>query len=163
MKESMTEPRPLPPTKPPKAPLSYPVPAMQSLIDSLRIDIRFMRRWFDLPVKRNPEDEITEVTPATVLSTLEAIVESVEPALRFYLNYPTQRLSAILTHFIGEADECVAWLNTRTEASSDSSLSVAMYEQCCERLNASLLHWRHAIVCARALHQIDADTPEVQH
>ncbi len=143
--------------------LTYPTPAMQSLIDSLRADIRFMRQWFDLPPQRIPAERITAVTPATVLSTLEAIVESVEPALRFYLNYPTQRLCAILTQFIEQADECVAWLNTNTDASHDSSLSAEMYQQSCERLCESLRDWHNAIVCACALHLIDADMPEVQH
>jgi hypothetical protein len=102
------------------------------------------------------------VTAATAICTLNAIVESVEPNLRFCLNYPTQRLSVILTQFIDEADNCVAWLSTRTGASRDATLSAEMYQPSCGRLYASLRDWNNAIVFARVLHQID-DTPEVRH
>lgn len=143
--------------------LTYPTPAMQTLIDHIRADIRFMRQWFDAPRQRNKAAAITDVTPVTVLATLETVVESVEPALRFYLNYPTQRLSVFLNHFVDEADAFVDWLGSHAEVSRDSSLSAEMYQRSCERLHLSLRDWHNAIILAAVQYQIDTKTPEIQH
>ncbi len=143
--------------------LTYPTPAMQSRIDHIRADVGFMRLWFDAPRERDSTEAITEVTPVTVLATLEKVVESVEPALRFYLNYPTQRLSVFLNYFVDEADAFVDWLGSRAEASRDSSLSAEMYQQSCERLRLSLRDWHNAIVLAAVRCEIDTETPETQH
>src|ERR1700692_4847007 len=73
--------------------LGYPTPAMESMIHDIRNDILFLRQWFDAPPERDLIHALTEVTPFTVLATLARVIESVEPALRVFLNYPTQRLS----------------------------------------------------------------------
>lgn len=143
--------------------LTYPGPAMQSLIDGIRADIHLLRRWFDAPREGDPTGTITAVTPVTVLATLEKVTESVEPALRFFLNYPTQRLSVFLIGFIEESQTFVSWLSADDSVSADPSLTAAMYRQSCERLHDSLRDWRNSIVIAGALHELDADTPEMQH
>ena len=99
--------------------LTYPGPAMQSLIDGIRADIHLLRRWFDAPREGDPTGTITEVTPVTVLATLEKVIKSVEPALRFFLNYPTQRLSGFLIGFIEESQTFVSWLSADDSVSPD--------------------------------------------
>ncbi len=51
--------------------LPYPTPTMQALIDSIRADIRLMRRWHGAAVCGVPQGVVTEVTPVTVLDTPE--------------------------------------------------------------------------------------------
>jgi len=81
---------------------------------------------------------LTYPGPVTVLATLEKVTESVEPALRFFLNYPTQRLSVFLIGFIEESQTFVSWLSADDSVSADPSLTAAMYRQSCERLHDSL-------------------------
>ena len=92
--------------------LGYPTPEMESMIHDIRKGIRFLRQWFDAPPERDSMHSLTEVTPITVLTTLEAVIESVEPALRFFLSYPTQRLSVFLIKAVDDAGDGVGWLIT---------------------------------------------------
>lgn len=143
--------------------LTYPTPKMQALIDSIRIDLHLMRRWHGAIMICVPQGAVTEVTPVTVLDTLEAVVESVEPALRFYLNYPTQRLSVFLLNFVDEADGFVAWLSEHGGESQDALLNADVYQQSIERLRASLRDWHNSLILAGIRYELDMDTPETQH
>jgi hypothetical protein len=147
----------------PQTTLTYPTLPLQSVIDDLRTDIAFMRRWYEAPPARDLTGNITEVTPAAILATLEKIVESAEPALRFFLNYPTQRLSVVLNYFVDESETFLSWLTTFDEASCDPSLNATMYQQSSERLRASLASWHNAVILAGIEYGLDTDTPEIQH
>src|ERR1700722_3026558 len=106
--------------------LEYPTPAMEQMTHDIRNDILFLRQWFDAPAERDSIYAPTEVTPVTVLATLAKVIESVEPALRFFLNYPTQRLSVFLLKFVSDAQSFVCWFSTRAGTSKDPSLTEAM-------------------------------------
>jgi hypothetical protein len=150
--------------KSPVAPaLTYPTPAMQTIFDEMRGNIRLMRQWHGVPPGYALQGAITEVTPSTVLDTLEAVVDSVEPALRFYLNYPTQRLSVFLRNFIDEANRFVSWLCEHGGESQDPLLNADFYQQAADNLRASLQDWHNSLLLAGIQHELDMDTPEIQH
>ncbi len=143
--------------------LTYPTPAMRKLIDGIRADIRLMRQWHGAAPGCAPKSTVTEVTPTTVLDTLETVVESVEPALRLFLNYPTQRLWVFLKYFVDEADRFVSWLAMNAGTSHDPSLTMQQYERSADRLLASLRDWHNSLILAGIAHELDMDRPEIQH
>jgi hypothetical protein len=142
---------------------TYPTPRMQIIIDDIREDIRLMRQWYGVESGATSKGVIAEVTPASVLDTLETVVESVEPALRFYLNYPSQRLCIFLKHFVDEADRFVSWLSIYDSEYRDPALSREQYQHAADRLQASLRDWHNSLVLTGIEHELDMDTPEVQH
>jgi hypothetical protein len=141
--------------------LTYPTSALQPLFDQMRHDISLLRQW--LGCQGGISSVPTEVTPMSVLETLEAVIESAEPALRLFLNFPTQRLLAILLPMVREAREFADWLRQTEVASEDPVLLPDTYASCCDRLCAALVDWHNALMLTQVTHDLDARAPEVQN
>jgi hypothetical protein len=103
------------------------------------------------------------VTPVTVIETLDAVVESVEPALLLFLNYPTQRLLGILLPLVHEAEDFATWVRQTEVESNDPAPAPNMYLSCCDRLSSSLVDWHNALISARLKHDLEGRGPEVQN
>jgi hypothetical protein len=129
----------------------------------MRADILLLRQWLAAPKMNESKAAPTTINPVTIIETLDAVVESVEPALRLFLNYPTQRLLAILLPLVHNAEAFATWLRQTNVESKDPSLALDAYLRSCNRLCTSLIDWHNALILARVTHDLDSRPPELQN
>lgn len=140
-------------------PLPYPTPHLEGLFARLRREIDRIgqllgERAVVITVPMNG------ITHTRMLSAAHEMFVRADPALAFFLAYPTRRLSSALIKAAADAATAIAWLAQNPPSDSEMPHLDQEYGACCERIQSGIRDWRLSVDLKRAECDLDQGPAE---
>jgi hypothetical protein len=142
--------------------IPYPTPHMARLFSLLCAEVDLLRQLLG-----DREIQVTVpmngMTHARILEEVNEMFVSADPALSFFLAYPTRRLSTALIKAAADAASAVAWLAQNPPTDWTVTDLVQEYDACCERVRSGIRDWRLSVDLKRVERDLDFGPAETVH